>query len=172
MMMPLEPSLLSLKDTPPALIISNSGYEVILASILSATLAQVFKFIGLLWMKRHYDFQVLVQTGGMPSSHSASMTALATSVGLVDGFQSTTFAVAVGIALVVMYDAAGVRRAAGRMAGILNKLTEDLYTQHPEYVPVRLRELLGHTPFEVLVGALLGIAFSIYFHQVLSGPAA
>jgi uncharacterized protein len=145
----------------------NTGYEVILASVLGATLAQLLKFIGLLTLKRSYNFRILVQTGGMPSSHSSSMSALATSVGLIDGFASTTFAVAVGIALVVMYDAAGVRRAAGRMAGILNRLTQDIYNQHPEYVPERLRELLGHTPFEVLVGAILGVAFSIYFHYAL-----
>jgi uncharacterized protein len=176
LMLPLFSTLLSL--TPPAVTeagqvsstaatLYNTGYEVILASILGATLAQLLKFIGLLTLKRSYNFRILVQTGGMPSSHSSSMSALATSVGLIDGFASTTFAVAVGIALVVMYDAAGVRRAAGRMAGILNKLTEDLYTQHPEYVPERLRELLGHTPFEVLVGAILGVGFSVYFHYAL-----
>ncbi|MCE2929971.1 MAG: divergent PAP2 family protein [Vampirovibrionales bacterium] len=145
----------------------NSGYEVIVSSLLSAFVAQLFKFIGTLLFKREINFRLMVETGGMPSSHSASMTALATAVGMVDGFSSTIFAVAVGIALVVMYDAAGVRRSAGRMAGILNKITQDIYTHETGHVPERLRELLGHTPFEVLVGGLLGIVFAIYFHLSL-----
>jgi acid phosphatase family membrane protein YuiD len=94
---------------------------------------------------------------------------MAYSVGLVSGFDSVIFAVAAGIALVVMYDAAGVRRAAGKMAGILNKMTEDIYTHHPDQVPERLRELLGHTPFEVLVGACLGILISLLTHLELAG---
>lgn len=146
----------------------NSGYEVIVSSLLSAFMAQLFKLIGTLVFKREMNFRLLVETGGMPSSHSASMTALATAVGMVDGFSSTIFAVAVGIALVVMYDAAGVRRSAGRMASILNKMTQDIYTHETGHVPERLRELLGHTPFEVLVGGLLGIVFAVYFHLSLA----
>lgn len=149
--------------------IAGNGYEVITASIFSAFFAQLLKFFGLLAFKRRLNFRILVETGGMPSSHSSSMTALATSVGLIDGFTATTFAIATGIALVVMYDAAGVRRAAGRMAGILNQISTDIYTHHPGHVPERLRELLGHTPFEVLVGGILGIIFAYYFHQLLVG---
>ena len=145
----------------------NSGYEVIMSSLLSAFVAQLFKFIGTILFKREINFRLLVETGGMPSSHSASMTALATAVGMVDGFSSTTFAVAVGIALVVMYDAAGVRRSAGRMAGILNKITQEIYAHETGHVPERLRELLGHTPFEVLVGGILGVFFAVYFHLSL-----
>jgi uncharacterized protein len=152
--------------------IYNSGYEVITCSLLGAFLAQFLKFVGLLACNRKFNFRILVETGGMPSSHSSAMTALATSVGLIDSFSSTTFAIATGIALVVMYDAAGVRRAAGRMAGILNKLSHEIYVQNTGHVPERLRELLGHTPFEVLVGALLGISFAYFFHYaVLAQPA-
>ncbi len=101
----------------------------------------------------------------MPSSHSALVTALTTGVGLRDGFDSSLFALAVVFALVVMYDAAGVRRAAGgKQARVLNAIIEDLNRRqlHPE----RLRELLGHTPFEVLVGALLGIIIAVWRLQI------
>jgi acid phosphatase family membrane protein YuiD len=147
---------------------SSSSVEIILASASAALMAQFFKFFWYLAKGKAMNFKILVQTGGMPSSHSASMVALATSVGLIDGFGSTIFAVAGGIAMIVMYDAAGLRQAAGRMAGILNKLTEDIYSSHPDQVPTRLRELLGHTPFEVLVGAILGICTAYVFHLNLN----
>jgi uncharacterized protein len=143
---------------------NGPSFEVLLASASAALCAQFFKFFWYLAIGKAINFRILVQTGGMPSSHSASMVALATSVGLISGFESTIFAVAAGIAMIVMYDAAGLRQAAGRMAGILNKLTEDIYSSHPDQVPTRLRELLGHTPFEVVVGALLGIGTAYYFH--------
>jgi uncharacterized protein len=145
----------------------NTGYEVMTAGALGGFLAQFFKLVTALIRRRSINFRVLVQTGGMPSSHSSSMTAMATSVGLILGFASVEFAIALGVALVVMYDAAGVRQAAGKMAGILNRITDDFYKHHPEHIPVRLRELLGHTPYEVFVGALLGITLSITIHQIL-----
>jgi acid phosphatase family membrane protein YuiD len=143
------------------------GTEIALSGLAGALIAQLFKFISALLIDRQVNFRLLFETGGMPSSHTGSMTAMATSVGLIEGFNSVLFAVALAITLVVMYDAAGVRRAAGRMAGILNQITDDLYSHHPKRVPVRLRELLGHTPFEVLVGALLGILLACGFHQYL-----
>jgi acid phosphatase family membrane protein YuiD len=149
--------------------ISGTGLEVMVAGALGGASAQVLKVLLYFIQRKPVNFRLLVQTGGMPSSHSASMTGMAYSVGLVSGFDSVIFAVAAGIALVVMYDAAGVRRAAGKMAGILNKMTEDIYTHHPDQVPERLRELLGHTPFEVLVGACLGILISLLTHLELAG---
>jgi acid phosphatase family membrane protein YuiD len=140
---------------------SGTSVEVIIACVVAALSAQVIKCLIYLVIRKPVTFRTLVQTGGMPSSHSALVACLATSIGLIDGFQSTTFAVALGFALIVMYDAAGLRQAAGRMAGILNKLTEDIYQHRQDYVPVRLRELLGHTPYEVIAGACLG-AFSAY----------
>ena len=96
----------------------------------------------------------------MPSSHSAFVTSLATGVGLTEGFDSTLFALAAVFALIVMYDAAGVRRAAGKQARVLNAIIEDLNRR--ELHPERLRELLGHTPVEVLAGALLGILIAVW----------
>lgn len=136
-----------------------------LAGMTAGLTAQLSKIVLYLIQKKPVNFQLLVQTGGMPSSHSSSMSALAYSVGLISGFTSVIFAVALGVAVVVMYDAAGVRRAAGKMAGILNKITEDIYLHHPDQVPERLRELLGHTPYEVMVGCLLGVATAYGLHE-------
>ena len=96
----------------------------------------------------------------MPSSHSAFVTSLSTAVGIELGFDSVIFALAAAFAVVVMYDASGVRRAAGRQAKVLNAILEDLNRR--ELHPERLRELLGHTPFEVLVGALLGVVVAVW----------
>jgi acid phosphatase family membrane protein YuiD len=147
--------------------IAGTGVEVILAGSLAGFAAQLIKFLTNALVGRPVNFRLIVETGGMPSSHSASMMGLATSVGLIEGFDSVIFAVALGLAMVVMYDAAGVRRAAGRMAGILNKMMEDLYTDHTEHFPGRLRELLGHTPVEVLAGFVLGIGMALTLHRVL-----
>jgi uncharacterized protein len=147
--------------------VANSGLEIMLAGSLSGLLAQVCKMFLHLIQRKPVNFRLLVQTGGMPSSHSSSMTGMAYSVGLVEGFTSVTFAIALGLALVVMYDAAGVRQAAGKMAGILNKITEDIYLHNPDQLPERLRELLGHTPYEVMAGASLGIVTAIVIHILL-----
>ena len=149
--------------------IANSGLEVLIAATTGTVLAQLFKFIGFMVVKKRINYRLLVETGGMPSSHSATVSGMSTSVGLITGFESVLYAVALCLALVVMYDAAGVRRAAGKMAGILNQLTEDLYTHHPDKLPERLKELLGHTPFEVVAGALLGVAISLGLHHYLVG---
>ena len=91
----------------------------------------------------------------MPSSHAASVAALSTAVGMEEGFRSTLFGATLFFSLIVMYDAAGLRRAAGRHAEVLNRLIDEHF-EHPEQGAQKLMELLGHTPLEVLVGALLG----------------
>lgn len=146
----------------------GTGGEVILASLLGTLSAQVLKVIWYSLQRKPVSFRTLVETGGMPSSHSSAMTSMATGVGLICGWNSVAFAIALNISMVVMYDAAGVRRAAGRMAGILNRMTADIYTHHPDKVPERLRELLGHTPVEVLAGGLLGITVAVGFHRYLN----
>ncbi|MBY0449851.1 MAG: divergent PAP2 family protein [Cyanobacteria bacterium] len=143
------------------------GKEVLISALLALISAQLVKaFIDTVTHQR-LNFRIMVQTGGMPSSHSAFMASMATSCGLVEGFGSTQFAIALSLALIVMYDAAGVRRAAGKMAGILNKITEDFYMHYPALLPERLRELLGHTPIEVVVGALFGTAMACFVHSRL-----
>jgi acid phosphatase family membrane protein YuiD len=101
----------------------------------------------------------------MPSSHAASVAALTTSIGLVEGFRTSLFGASLFFSLIVMYDAAGLRRAAGRQAAILNRLIDEHF-KHPEEGTQKLMELLGHTPLEVLVGALLGVATAITWHWV------
>ncbi|MDY7023780.1 MAG: divergent PAP2 family protein, partial [Cyanobacteriota bacterium] len=106
------------------------------------------------------NFRVLVTTGGMPSSHSAFVSALATSVGQTVGWGSPEFAIAVVFAFIVMYDATGVRQAAGQQARILNQIVDELFQEHPQFNEDRLKELLGHTPVEVIVGLALGVVIS------------
>ncbi len=100
----------------------------------------------------------------MPSSHTSLVVSLAAAVGFKDGFHSPVFAVAAVVAAVVMYDAAGVRRAAGRQAKVINKLVQEMRVEHT-IKESRLKELLGHTPLEVLAGALLGIVTAWAFHR-------
>lgn len=128
--------------------------------ILVMILVQVIKFVWHILKKRKVDFRVLFRTGGMPSSHTASVTALSTLVGRHEGFDSSLFAVTMFFILIVMYDAAGVRRAAGKQAAVINKIIDELKIEH-KIGTKRLAELLGHTPVEVLVGAILGIGLAL-----------
>lgn len=134
--------------------------EVLMTAILAWAIAQFFKIISWAFVSRELNFKRLVEPGGMPSSHSAFVTSLCTGIGIHEGFNSTMFALAAVFAVIVMYDASGVRRAAGKQARVLNSIIEDL--NRKELHPERLRELLGHTPFEVLVGATLGVLVALW----------
>jgi len=112
---------------------------------------------------RRWNFRRFVETGGMPSSHAASVAALSTAVGMEEGFRSTLFGATLFFSLIVMYDAAGLRRAAGRQAEVLNRLIDEHF-RHPEKDAQRLMELLGHTPLEVLVGGMLGCAGALLWY--------
>ena len=92
---------------------------------------------------------------------------LSTSVGLIRGFDSIVFAIALGYALITMYDAAGVRRAAGKTAACLNRMMEDFYKHDVQAIGGKLKELLGHTPLEVIMGAIFGIVFAYFYHIFL-----
>lgn len=144
----------------------NTSYEIIVNGLEAAFLAQLLKFIGHFIKTRKVDFQVLATTGGMPSSHTAGVISLSTTVGFICGFDSIEFAIALGYSLVVMYDAAGLRRSTGRIAACLNKIRDDFYN-NGQMQSDRLKELLGHTPFEVFVGALLGITLAFINHYYL-----
>lgn len=129
----------------------------LLAPLVAWTIAQTAKVILYSVRERRLNLRVLAVTGGMPSSHSAIVMGMTTAVGKYSGITSAQFAIALIFSFVVMYDAAGLRRAAGRQAAVLNRLVEDLV--HMRGVQeAKLRELLGHTPVEVLVGAVLGVA--------------
>lgn len=147
--------------------ILNTGYEVLLIGMSAAFLAQVIKFILHLICERKIDFKMFTTTGGMPSSHSAGVVGIAISVGIISGYSSIIFSVAMGYALVVMYDAAGLRRAAGKMAVCLNRIMDDFYKHDVQSVHGKLKELLGHTPIEVFGGAILGVLYAYFIHFVV-----
>jgi hypothetical protein len=129
-------------------------------ALFASLFAQALKLIIRYWQSGKVDFHVLVETGGMPSSHAAFVTALAVCVGMEEGWDSVLFAVSVVFAFIVMYDAAGIRQAAGKQARVLNQMIEELFSETPSFSEVRLKELLGHTPMQVLAGAALGIVFA------------
>ncbi|HEY9743022.1 MAG TPA: divergent PAP2 family protein [Coleofasciculaceae cyanobacterium] len=140
--------------------------QVLLVAIIACLAAQLSKLLVELTKNRKFNLRVLVTTGGMPSAHSAFVGALAVGVGQTLGWASPEFAIAFIFAVIVMYDAAGVRQAAGKQARILNQIIDELFSQGKEFNEDRLKELLGHTPFQVIVGLSMGIAISC-----LAGPA-
>lgn len=142
--------------------IANFKFNILLTTVSAWFIAQSFKvLIGVLKEKK-FNFKWFVGTGGMPSSHAAAVTALATSVGLHTGFSSPHFAVALLFTVVVLFDAQGVRRASGKQAEILNRILDDIYWKK-RMKEDRLKELLGHTPIEVLAGTALGILIAFFF---------
>ena len=145
----------------------NTGYEALFVALTVPLIAQTIKFSLHLIFNKKIDFRLFTTTGGMPSAHSAFVVGLATTVGLICGFESIVFAIAVVNALVVMYDAAGVRRAAGKQAACLNRIMDDFYKHEIQEIGGRLKELLGHTPYQVFWGAILGIVYAYYMHKFL-----
>mgnify|MGYP005791330877 FL=1 len=131
--------------------------RVLWTAMLCWLSAQVIKVIFYAIRNRHFSFERLVGAGGMPSSHSATVCGLAVAVGRTCGLASPMFAIAMIVAAVVMYDATGVRRAAGEQAKVLNRL---ILEQDWSQAQKNLKEFLGHTPLEVLAGAILGIALA------------
>ncbi len=145
---------------------TNFFYEVIRnrviwASFFSWGIAQSIKIISGIIKEKRFDFRWLMSTGGMPSAHSAGVSSLATAVGMYCGFDTVVFAITAIFALIIMFDAQGLRRMTGRQAVALNKMMEDIYLKH-EVKPERLMELIGHTPVEVFMGALLGIMVALF----------
>ena len=146
--------------------INSNGYEVLFSLVVSNVIAQVLKTIIFAIRNKRLDLRMLVTTGGMPSSHSSSVTGMATTVGLIEGFESVSFALACAFSIVVMYDSAGIRRSAGRQAAVLNRIINDIFVDEKHQMKQgRLKELLGHSPFEVMAGALLGILVAIFIHE-------
>jgi uncharacterized protein len=135
--------------------------QVLIVAVLACSIAQVLKVIVELVVTKKIDIRYLVTTGGMPSAHSALVGALATGVGVTMGWSSPDFAIACLFAVIVMYDAAGVRQAAGKQARILNQILDEFFQDGKQFDEERLKELLGHTPFQVFVGLALGISISL-----------
>jgi acid phosphatase family membrane protein YuiD len=138
-------------------------YEIItnLALVIPVSawaIAQLIKVFVVLAREGRFDWWFLVRSGGMPSAHTALVCALATAVAMMLGFNSVAFAIAAILAMVVMYDAAGVRQAVGRQSKILNRIVKELREKRPrDEVERDLREFIGHTQYQVIAGAVLGI---------------
>ena len=137
--------------------------RVFMSWLAACLLAQALKImLGILRLRR-FDFRWLIGTGGMPSTHAAGVTALSVAIGLQTGFDSPLFAATVAFTVITLFDAQGVRRWSGRQAQVLNKMIEDIYFKR-RIREQRLKEILGHTPIEVLVGMGVGAATALALH--------
>ena len=137
-----------------------SSNQVLLAWLMACVVAQSIKItLGVIRLHR-FDFRWLIGTGGMPSTHAAGVTALSCAVGFHAGFNSPLFAIAVAFTVITLFDAQGVRRWSGRQAQILNKMMEDMYFKR-RIQEQRVKEMLGHTPMEVLAGMGVGIVTAV-----------
>ena len=134
------------------------------AVVIAWLIAQTIKVLLGIIIQKRFDFRWFVGTGGIPSAHAAGVTALASSVGLYHGFESPYFAIALLFAIVVLFDAQGVRRASGKQAEILNKILDDIYWKK-KIQEDRLKELLGHTPVEVITGVAIGVFVSLWCYR-------
>lgn len=128
-----------------------------MSALLAFTVAQTAKLFTHWYVEKKWDIKRLIGSGGMPSSHTAFVVGLTASVGVQEGTSSNLFAICLVLSLIVMYDASGVRLQAGRQASILNLIIADMPADHPVQENGRLRDSLGHTPLQVLVGAVVGL---------------
>jgi len=134
------------------------GNKILDVVVVAWFIAQFYKVVRSLIVEKRLNIRRFWETGGMPSSHSSTVSALATAVGISQGVSSVLFAISVVFAIIVMHDASGIRRAAGKQAGVLNELRKSLSNIFEEkFHQEQLKELLGHTPVEVMAGAVLGI---------------
>ena len=134
--------------------------QVLMSWLTACLLAQGIKILlGVIYLRR-FDFRWLIGTGGMPSTHAAGVSALSLSIGFQSGFNSPLFAAAVAFTIITLFDAQGVRRWSGRQAQVLNKMMEDIYFKR-RIQEQRLKELLGHTPLEVLAGMGIGLVTAL-----------
>jgi acid phosphatase family membrane protein YuiD len=142
--------------------------HVLISALIAWSLAQILKIPIHYLQTRERDWSLLFRAGGMPSSHSALVSATAHGIGLSLGFNSPLFALAVAFAMVVIYDATGIRRQAGRHATIINAIVNDFLEGHPEHGSEKLKEVLGHSPAEAAAGVIMGIGLTqAYFMLVV-----
>lgn len=142
--------------------------KILIIAITAWIIAGVLKVLIDLWINKKLDWRRIVGSGGMPSQHTATVVSLAIATGTYAGLQSSSFAIAVILAVVVMHDATGVRLETGKQAKVLNKMMENpIFANSGEEFERRLKEYVGHTPFQVLVGAIVGIIVSIVMAQIL-----
>ena len=147
--------------------IDNTGFEILFISLIAVIVAQILKIILHSIKTREFNLFFLFSTGGMPSSHSAMVAAAAINIGLIKGFDSLLFALATVMAFIVMHDAAGVRRSASEQARVLNQIAHELFSPNHHLNSEKLKEFLGHTPKQVIAGAVLGILVGLIFHFII-----
>lgn len=141
------------------------GNEVLVSAVIGWTVAQMLKTLIDFAMNKNFTAERLVGSGGMPSSHSATVCGLTTSAGVVYGVDSFEFTICFVLASVVMYDAIGVRQETGKQAKLLNMiLDQNIFKLDNEHIQKNLKELVGHTPLQVFAGALLGIILALVVH--------
>ena len=136
--------------------------DMLVCAIIAYFAAQILKIFTTLWRDGEFHLSVIVSSGGMPSSHSSTVVALAISCARIYGVASPLFAICFILASIVMYDATGVRRAAGEQAKLLNQIVAELFSGDPSYSEKALKELIGHTPLQVVMGALLGLLIGLF----------
>jgi len=134
--------------------------KIVIAAMISWLLGQGLKFPFEYLINKRWDWTIMFSTGGLPSSHSAVVTAVALSIGLIDGFDTSLFALAAATGLIVIYDAAGVRRQAGFHAERINQIMRD-FLESGHFEQEDLKEMLGHSPCEVVSGIVLGVLISL-----------
>jgi hypothetical protein len=140
---------------------------VLWTTLFAALVAQVIKGLQEALFQRKFNLRRLFETGGMPSSHSAAVASLATSMGLHHGWDSPHFTISTVVAIIVIYDATGIRRAAGEHAVILNELLEELnHLLHDGFKEQNLKTLLGHTYPQALVGIIIGVVLSVVVYHL------
>ncbi len=144
--------------------------QVLIGTLLAWGGAQVLKLPIEYARTRSWNWSLLLRAGGMPSSHSALVTAAAHGIGLTSGFDTPIFAVSVALAMIVIYDATGIRRQAGQHAKIINAIIKDFLEGHPARSQEKLREVLGHSPLEAFIGTVLGIAVAQIVYGLWAHP--
>ena len=144
--------------------------QVLIGTLLAWGGAQVLKLPIEYARTRSWNWSLLLRAGGMPSSHSALVTATAHGIGLTSGFDTPIFAMSVALAMIVIYDATGIRRQAGQHAKIINAIIKDFLEGHPARSQEKLREVLGHSPLEAFIGTVLGIAVAQIVYGLRAHP--
>ena len=144
------------------------GNYMLVSAIMGWFFAQVIKIFTNLFVKKKFDIKMLFANGGMPSSHSSTVLALATAAAISQGLGSPAFAISGILSVIVMNDAFGVRWQAGKQAQIINTMVMELFSNKDEF-DVKLKEIIGHTPFQVFMGGLLGFVIALGYAFILKG---
>ena len=142
--------------------------KVVIAALAGWLIGQTLKFPLEYLLNKRWDWGIIFSAGGLPSSHSSTVTAVALSIGFQEGFDTAIFALAAAVGMIVIYDATGVRRQAGIHAQRINEIMRD-FIESRQFPDKDLKEMLGHTPIEVIAGVLLGVLISLTIYVFIPG---